>query len=65
MTLRDWRKDQGLSQDDAAKGIGWTQSTWQRIESGVTPANADQLREVHAFTGGAVTPNDMVLGAAA
>lgn len=62
MKLKEWREEQGLSQDNAAKGIGWTQSTWQRIEAGAQPANANQLRELHSFTGGGVTPNDMVLG---
>lgn len=65
MNLKTWREGQGLSQEQAGKGIGWPQSTWQRIEAGTTPANADQLRELHAFTGGSVTPNDMVLGPAA
>lgn len=65
MKLKEWRQSNGLSQTAAAEGIGWTQSTWQRIEAATQPADADQLRAIHDFTGGKVTPNDMVLGSAA
>lgn len=62
MTLKEWRNHQGLTQEEAGKVMGWPQSTYQRIEAGTTPANRDQLLEIHEATGGAVTPNDMVLG---
>ena len=62
MTLKEWRIGRRLSQALAAERIGWTQSTWQRIEAGTQPADANQLRQIHDFTNGKVTPNVMVLG---
>lgn len=62
MKLKEWRQTKGISQATAADRIGWTQSTWQRIEAGAQAADANQLRAIHAFTNGKVTPNDMVLG---
>ncbi|HEX8418976.1 MAG TPA: helix-turn-helix transcriptional regulator [Sphingomonas sp.] len=62
MTLKEWRDEAGVSQMEAARMFGWSQSTLQRIEAGAQPADARQLRELHTHTGGKVTPNDMVLG---
>lgn len=62
MKLKEWRNARGLSQHAAGQGLGWSQSKFQRIEAGDQPADADDLRALHDYTGGAVTPNDMVFG---
>lgn len=61
--LSQYLKDEGITQDEFSKKHGIPQSTVSRICSGgdTTPK---MMRKLHAVTGGAVTPDCLVLKAA-
>lgn len=64
MTIKDWLKENGKTQEWLAGQLGMSQTGVVRIVAGKT-TNYENLRKIHELTNGAVTPNWMVLGAAA
>lgn len=65
MTLKEWFAEDGSrTQGQLATLTGLDQGHISRLVGGAT-CSADTMRVIHEATGGAVTPNDMVLGRAA
>jgi plasmid maintenance system antidote protein VapI len=65
MTLKDWiAEDAERTQQKVADGIGVDQAFVSRLCNGAA-CSADVMKRIFDFTGGSVTPNDMVLGRAA
>ena len=57
--VRLWREDNGLTQEEAAKRVGCSQSVYSRIERGLVTPRASLQRRFYAVTG--VSPNDWIL----
>lgn len=56
--LRNWRRQQGLSQQQAAELLGVARRTWHQWEqAAIVPGPANMI-ELVQLTGGAVQPND-------
>lgn len=49
--LKDWRKTAGVTQGEAAHGVGVDQATWSRWESGVLVPGIAGVKRVAALTG--------------
>lgn len=65
MTLKDWiAASPDRTQQKVADAIGCDQAFVSRICNGAQ-CSADVMKRIFDATSGAVTPNDLVLGAAA
>ena len=62
MTFTDYLRHRGIAQKTAAEQLGVTPATVSRLVAG-HGASADRMRRIHRWSGGAVTPNDLVLPA--
>lgn len=56
--LRNWRRNEGLTQADAAARLGVARRTWHQWEQGIAIPGAAHMVELVSFTGGQVQPND-------
>ena len=56
--LRNWRRNEGLTQADAAARFGVVRRTWNQWEQGVAIPGVAHMVELVSFTGGQVQPND-------
>ncbi len=60
--LKAYRQSIGATLDEAAAGIGMTSAaTLSRIENGKGNPSADLMRRIAEWSGGTITPNDLVL----
>lgn len=56
--LRNWRRQQGLSQQQAADQLGVARRTWHQWEQGAIVPGPANMIELVQLTAGAVQPND-------
>ena len=56
--LRNWRRQQGLTQAEAAKRFGVARRTWHQWEQGAIIPGPSHMIELVNITGGEVQPND-------
>ena len=56
--LRNWRRNECLTQADAAAQFGVARRTWNQWEQGIAIPGAGHMVELVAFTSGQVQPND-------
>lgn len=60
MTLREWRKTNGLTLAQAAARLGFNVQTLSRYERGERWPTRSAMYEIIAGTGGAVTADEML-----
>lgn len=56
--LRNWRRNEGLTQADAAAQFGVARRTWNQWEQAIAIPGAGHMVELVRFTHGQVQPND-------
>ncbi len=56
--LRNWRRNEGLTQGDAAAQFGVARRTWNQWEQAIAIPGAVHMVELVRFTQGQVQPND-------
>lgn len=56
--LRNWRKSQGLTLDQAARKVGTVRQVWSDWERGRRRPSSVTMAKIYRLTGGAVQPND-------
>jgi transcriptional regulator with XRE-family HTH domain len=58
--FKAFRKSKALSVEKAAEELGVSKATVSRLENGKQGVSADLMRRISEWTGGQVTPNDLV-----
>lgn len=58
MLLGDWRRREGLTQQEIADALGCIVTTVARYEAGARIPGPTVMIDIYTLTGGAVQPND-------
>jgi transcriptional regulator with XRE-family HTH domain len=62
MHLSEYMLEKGLSDEAVAEAVNRSRPTISRIRRGVVRPDWGTIEEIRKFTGGAVTPNDFLVG---
>lgn len=60
MKLREWRRTNGLTGDQAAKQVGVAQSTWSQYENGTRRPSPEIAARIEALSDGQVKAADLL-----